>query len=310
MGSDIKIEPKDQVLIEHVTLHVLKVNETPYDLYSLDTTHSEFYQNFDYVLANLYYQKLHGKMLLGYIKKERKKSPVYYGPNYYRKRAIDYLAKQFTSTDKYALANTIVRLIEAAMLKVIAPQVPRWETWISSRKSRVPTYEQLIHVGIAPDLKLKKYRTLFFQTEWDRFTSENLIKFENEISEKQRQVVSAKNLLSLINWAENMKSELEGSASSKALLVKQKRLTLASRLKTKDKTLSTLAKEGTQFSTDRIYFTPFFIVASGKNFTEGEMLSRVKPVDNEGHVAFDNTDNLVPSALNAAGIEYCKAISY
>jgi len=73
--------------------------------------------------------------------------------------------------------------------------------------------------------------------------------------------------------------------------------------------LDSVVKEGIQNSSEASYFTPFFIVANGENFSEGELLSRVVAVDENGHYAFRNDDKVVPSRLQSAGMEYCKIIS-
>jgi hypothetical protein len=304
----IELQRQDQLLIEELLLHTQKLDKQPFDLAAVDSAHSAAYQNLDSIIANLFYKKKYGTPLLGFILRERKKPPKYYGPNYYHKCLVGYLQKTFTSADSYALANTVARLLEAAIDKKIDVESPRWTGWISARNSRIPTYEQLVHIGISPELKLKKYRTLFFQSEWDHLNSEKLLALETEISEQQRTAVGPKNLDELIRWSKKMKEELSKSSATRALLIKQKRLTLASRLRGA-KTLDSVVKEGIQNSSEASYFTPFFIVANGENFSEGELLSRVVAVDENGHYAFRNDDKVVPSRLQSAGMDYSKIIS-
>jgi hypothetical protein len=305
--KDITISNKDQDIIELLTLHIKRLEQQPFDLMAVDSSLSPAFESLDYMIANLYYQKKYGQPLLGPILREKKKPPKYLGPHAYHRHLVNYLARTFSSTDPKALAATVVRLLMASFK--MAPDRPAWTKWIQSRKSRVPTYEQLVHAGVAPDMKLKRYRSLFYQTEWDKFSSEGLIDLEADISEKQRTAVTQQGLDSLIDWAKITKNRLDKSVLAKANLVKQKRLTVATRSRNA-RTLESIVKEGILTPSQATYFSPFYIVTDGLNVSEGELLSRVKAVDNLGHYAFDMADDTgIPHTAKSAGIEYCKTIS-
>jgi hypothetical protein len=304
----ITIDDQDQQVIDMLTLLIKKLELQQIDLFAVDSPLSPVLEKFDSIIANLYYKQRYGVPLLGIILREKKKPPKYLGPHAYHKYIVDYLARLFKSVESRILANTVVRLLLNSF--TMDSDDEKWQKWVSSRSSRTPTYEQLVFAGISPDLKLKKYRTLFFQTEWDRFSSDGLIDLETDISEKQRTAVTPRGLDTLIEWSKNTRNVLHKTVIEKANLVKQKRLNIAS-TRRNAKSLEGIVKEGSLITSQEVYFTPFYIVTTGLNISDGELLSRVKAVDNLEHFAFDERDaDQIPRAALAAGIEYCKAISH
>jgi hypothetical protein len=303
----VTINDQDQLVIEELTLLIKKLELEQIDLFAVDSPLSPALEKFDAIISNLYYKKRYGMPLLGPILREKRKPPKYLGPHMYEKYIVDYLSKVFKSPESRILANTVVRLLLAPF--ELDPEDARWQRWIAARGNRTPTYEQLVFAGVSPDLKLKKYRTLFYQTEWDRFSLDGLVDLEAEIAEKQRTAVTPRELDNLIGWSKKTKTVLAKTVLEKANTVKQKRLNIAS-TRRNAKSLAGIVKEGSLSSSQEIYFTPFFIVTTGLNVSDGELLSRVKPVDDQQHFAFDERDaDQIPRAAVAAGIEYCKAIS-
>lgn len=309
--SEIPVEDKDQLIVKELMLNVGKMRESPYDIYAVDSSLSAIYQALDYVIANSYYEKKYKNPLLGFILREKKKPPKYLGPHYYKKIAIDTLSRVLSSTDKKALATTTIRLLIELINKYIDPNTPRWQKWIASRKTRTPTYEQLVYAGISPDLKLKKYKSIFYQSEWDKLSQSGIDKLENEISEEQRKSVTPEALDHLIEWSGTTKERLQTSLCKKALLVRKKRLTVASRLRSGKRMLDDIVKVGIQNEGEKTYFAPFLIVSDGFNFSDAELFSKIKSVKNEKHFFFDEFEESVqaPLLITAAGLEFAKAIS-
>uniref|UniRef100_A0AB39JEL4 Coat protein n=1 Tax=Phytophthora cinnamomi ormycovirus 3-5 TaxID=3239322 RepID=A0AB39JEL4_9VIRU len=303
----VTVSDQDQQIIEQLTLLIKKLELEQIDLYAVDHVLSPVLEKFDFVISNLYYKKRYGTPLLGPILRDKKKPPKYLGPHWYEKYIVDYLSKVFRSPESRILASTVVRLLLAQFQ--IDPEDARWQRWIAARNSRTPTYEQLVFAGVSPDLKLKKYRTLFYQTEWDRFSQDGLVDLETDISAKQRTAVIPRELDHLIGWSKDTKTALSKTVVDRANLVKQKRLNVAS-TRRNAKSLEGIVKEGSLITSQEVYFTPFYIVTTGLNVSDGELLSRVKAVDKDQHYAFDEHGaELLPRAAVAAGIEYCKAIS-
>jgi hypothetical protein len=310
--SEVAVEEKDQIIINDLNVNVGLMLKEPYDIYATDSSLSAVYQDLDYLIANVFYEKKYGTPLLGYIQRDKKRPPLYHGPHFYKKRAISNLASMMSSTDKRALANSTLRLILELITRNVDPTTSRWEKWISQRKSRIPTYEQLVFAGISPDLKLKKYKSLFYQSEWDKLALTGIENLESEISEVQRKAVTYEDLDQLLRWSKETKEKLKDSLCRKALLVKKKRLTIASQLRGGKKMLDDIVKNGIQNEGEKTYFAPFFIVCENLNFSDAEMFSRIKSLEDNRHFFFKEFEEAqnIPRLISASGIEFAKAISY
>jgi len=303
------VDERDQLVIKELSEYVGRLKYEPLDLQAIDSSLAPIFANFDFIVANCYYQSLYGIRPIGHFHREKKKSPVYRGPNAYYTSAVVHLERILHSPDKRILASSIVRLL-IAMIEMRVDFGKRiWTSWISSRKSRIPTYEQLVFAGIAPDLKLKRFRTLFYQSEWDTLSREGIIDLETQISTKRRESVTVESIGPLLKWAEETKRILNESSLIEVAEVKQKRLNVAKGLKSSHRKLEHIVREGSRSETDRTYFTPFPIVTKKENFSVAECLSFVKQ-ETESNVFYVNHKRQdVPLLVQAALLEFANVLS-
>jgi hypothetical protein len=301
-----EIAEHDTEFLDSVITTVLSCYSNPKDLRGLEAN-PDVNECLDHLMADAFYRSKYDQSMTGYILREKRKAPVFKGVRYWKSRLKDLLFNRLRSTDKENLINSVIHLLIFSMEKFIEPTSPRWESWINARKSRIPTYEQLVFNGIVPNVQLKKYDNLFYQSEKDKMLSDGLYAIETKIREERRKAVSLQDLDRLTRWGSSTKETIKQSSLSLAMDVKTKRLNAATATKG-DRQFKTIMKMYSQDSGRGEYFTPFMITTDGLNYSVSEMRSRVKAVDDKGHYAFDST-NMTDNVLIACGQEYARLVS-
>jgi hypothetical protein len=182
----------------------------------------------------------------------------------------------------------------------------------------VPTALMLKRIGKIPDVKIKEFKTLFHDTEWNDIKSSQLYTAEERLKELMKTSISFDNIESFIQDLDDIRQLVhDDRLSSSVVSLKKKRLMYASwwkKTSPRDQPMEPL-KEVHKFANDEKViqtFSPFEIQVAANTPGAEEGLTRVKYDTSQKAwywVEIPDTVGYDPSATNQAGREFVSVLN-
>jgi len=147
------------------------------------------------------------------------------------------LASYNTGANKERMANAFIHLLESAYYasRSLEGQDGKWREFLKSHKDYIPTWPMLTMKGLIPDVKVRKFESLYLPVEWEVIKSSQIFKFEEEIRVMMTESLSYTNILGFIKRLEEIKLILRDNRHSNEIrAVRRDRLQQIARLR-KDK---------------------------------------------------------------------------
>jgi hypothetical protein len=305
--NDVKIESR--ALLEDVATYIHKINKdvADYRVELGNSTRSDLFKKINSYIADLYWENqtgltdplipkevlskflnkkvelkaadvlTHRKILVGTLKSFNK------GPN------ADRMANAYCHLLRHSIGN-----MNPHRKKLFAA------SFISQHRRFTPTLQMLVMKGYVPDVKVKKYKSLFLLSEWNEISESAIYKAETEINEMLRKQLSHSTFLDTIKRIQEIQSDLElDRLSSEIKKVRKERLFVASSIKAKrgkrtsTKTLGECVADALEEKKVREAFNPFRIhFARGRlTTTPGEAINVIVSSDDSMIYRYDRNSH-------------------
>jgi len=186
-------------------------------------------------LANLIWENEVGQHLL--IPKKRVESYIKTSKDGSTDTIVRDLRKKLASYNsgphKERMANAFIHLLESAYQasRTLEGQDGRWGNFLSFHKDFIPTWPMLEMKGLIPDVKVRKYESLFLAVEWEAIKSSKLFELEEEIRNLMLTSLTAESVPRVIKRLEEIRNLLrDNRLSNEIRSVRRERLLQISRL--------------------------------------------------------------------------------
>jgi hypothetical protein len=306
------INATDSEFLNEVTATVEAMGLEPLDLKSVSSSNKEILGVLDKMFASECLFQIYDKRLLSEIVKVKGKSPIFKGPGWYKTCLRSILLSILKSKEKELLANSYVHVLEKRIKMITniwSDDVKK--KWLSSRRSRIPTYEMLVHGGFVPDLKLSKFKTIFFTSEWAQLDEKGILSIEQECNLNKNKKITMDNLQSILDRGSQMRAVLErDDLYKRASTVKQKRLTVAGTLSKGRRGLRDIVRAGWISDKEREMFSPFFLACMGGEYSYAEMIGKIQKVSPEkDYYMLEHAGSALPNILISAASQLIELLS-
>jgi hypothetical protein len=184
---------------------------------------------------------------------------------------------------------------------------------IRSVPKLIPTVDMLKRIGKLPDVKIKEFNTMFYESEWNIIKSSRLYDREEALKKLVRSPISFESVEDFMRALDDIRKSIEeDQLSRKVLAVKKRRLMYSSWWKkdqTRGQPMNPLKEVHRRIDDESVRdaFSPFNILLAANKPGAEEGLSHVKYDKTQKTWYWDDLPDTVdfdPESVNSSGREF------